>query len=144
MEKAEAAKRLGVPESEVAAVREVTAVGTVATTTDGREYVITDNGNLAFYGDAPKHTTFPVVERVDEAELFDDPPGPGVDTDGDGVPEGNVEQIMFWVGDGQDDAERRHRAIAAYNVEVDRGEAARKTLLAALEKVAGEFDRPAS
>lgn len=45
MDKREAAQRLDLPEEEIAAVRD-TIHGPVATTTDGREYVVTDAGNL--------------------------------------------------------------------------------------------------
>lgn len=46
MTRREAADRLGVTEAEIASVRD-TIHGPVATLTDGREYVITDAGNLA-------------------------------------------------------------------------------------------------
>lgn len=71
------------------------------------------------FADFLRATGAPVDEHTD---------GPAVDTDGDGVPEGNVEQVLTWVGDD------RERAVAAFNAEADRGDKARKTLLAELEK----------
>ena len=56
------------------------------------------------------------------------------------VPEGSAAQVMQWVGQGDGVAEQRRRAVAAYNAEGDRGEHARKTLLAALEKLVRELD----
>jgi len=60
----------------------------------------------------------------------DDPDGPTVDTDGDGVPEGSARQILEWVGDDHD---RAAQALAAE----ERREKPRTTLVAALEKVVG-------
>lgn len=122
---ADAAVRLGVPEAEVAAVRD-TIHGPVVTTTDGREYIVTDVGNLAFYGDAPKETAFPVFVP---APVVDDEPA--VDGDGDGVPDGSAKQVLAWV---RDDRDRAAQALAA---ERSKGDDARSTLVAALEKLVG-------
>jgi hypothetical protein len=54
--------------------------------------------------------------------------GPAVDTDGDGVPEGTAAQILEWVGDNPDRAER------ALAVESARDKP-RSVLTAALEKL---------
>ncbi|MCW2900235.1 MAG: hypothetical protein JWO67_2500 [Streptosporangiaceae bacterium] len=40
------------------------------------------------------------VEVVED----DDPDGPGVDLDGDGVPEGSAKQVLDWVGEDADKA----------------------------------------
>ncbi len=132
----EAAARLGVPAAEVAGVRDTT-LGPVVTTVDGREYVLTDAGELAFYGDAPQHTAFPVVQRVVEAP----PPSPdggdsatdgaGGDSGEDPVPEGSAKQILDWVSADRD------RAARALALERGRGDDARSTLVAALEKLVG-------
>lgn len=124
MDKLQAAARLGVPETEVAGVRD-TMHGWVATTTDGREYLITDAGSLAFYGSGPKETAFPVF--VPPAE----PDGPAVDVDGDGVPDGTAKQILEWAGPDVD------RAALALAAEREKGDDARTTLIAALEKLVG-------
>jgi hypothetical protein len=125
LDTAEAAKRLGVPESEVAAVRD-TDDGPVVTTTDGRAYVLLDDGRIAFYGDGPEGGTFPVFSPspvVDEE--------PAVDVDGDGVPDGTAKQVQDWVGTDRD------RAAMALAAERARGDDARTTLVAALEKLVG-------
>lgn len=121
---ADAAARLGVPESEVAAVRD-TMHGPVVTTTDGRAYIVTDNGNLAFYESGPQDTAFPVF--VPPAE----PEEPAVDLDGDGVPDGTAKQVTDWVGTDRD------RAAQALAAERGKGDDARSTLVAALEKLVG-------
>lgn len=86
--------------------------------------------------DVPAEDIATLLARGHIAELD----GPGVDADGDGVPEGSAAQVMQWVGQGDGVAEQRRRAVAAYNAEGDRGEHARKTLLAALEKLVRELD----
>jgi hypothetical protein len=127
---AEAAKRLGVPESEVAAVRD-TMHGPVVTTTDGRAYIVTDNGNLAFYESGPQDTAFPVFVPAAEPEE------PAVDVDGDGVPDGSARQVTDWVNRGEDADEVRDRAAMALAAERGKGDDARSTLVAALEKLVG-------
>lgn len=66
------------------------------------------------------------VEVLDE-----DPDGPGVDTDGDGVPEGSAKQVLEWVGDDKE------RAAMALDIEQAKGDNARSTLVASLTKLAG-------
>jgi hypothetical protein len=55
--------------------------------------------------------------------------GPAVDTDGDGVPEGTIPQVEEWVGDNHE------RAAQALEAEQAKGDAARSTLVASLEKL---------
>jgi len=55
---------------------------------------------------------------------------PAADTDTDGVPNGTVGQVQEWVG--EDGA----RARLALDAELAKGDAARTTLLAVLEKLA--------
>jgi hypothetical protein len=45
-------------------------------------------------GEFADHLLATTVDLVEEA----DPDGPGVDTDGDGVPEGSAKQVLEWVG----------------------------------------------
>lgn len=120
----DAARRLGVPAAEVVAVED-TMHGPVATTHDGWRYLITDAGRLAYFGNAPKNTSFPVFTPPPEPE------GPAVDLDGDGVPDGTVKQLLEWVGE---DLERAALALAA---ERDKGDDARQTLVVQLEKLVG-------
>lgn len=68
--------------------------------------------------------------RVLPGQPDDDPEGPGVDVDGDGVPEGNAAQILDWVGADT------NRAGAALQAEHGRDKP-RTTLIAALERLAG-------
>lgn len=124
MDKQEAARRLGAPEAEIAAVRD-TDHGTVATHIDGYEYLITD-GAVAFYLARPKGSDFPLF--VPPASV-DEPPA--VDVDGDGVPDGTAAQILAWVGDDRD---RAAQALAAERAKSDN---ARATLVARLEKLVG-------
>lgn len=77
------------------------------------------NGGLADY----LLETGGPVEKLETA-----PPGPAVDADGDGVPDGTVAQVTDWVGG---DKERAALALAA---EKAKGDKARATLVAALEK----------
>ena len=70
------------------------------------------------------------VEVVEPLEAVE-PDGPGVDLDGDGVPEGSAHQILDWVaGDPA-------RAQAALDAEHAKGDAARKVLTADLTKLIG-------
>lgn len=73
-----------------------------------------------------------IVDVVPEVEP-EDPDGPGVDIDGDGVPEGSATQILEWVGD--DPA----RAAAALEAEAHR-EKPRTTLAGNLGKIAGRAE----
>lgn len=85
-------------------------------------YVVGESG--------PELVDIPAGASVAQAVPDDDPDGPGVDTDGDGVPEGSARQILAWV-DGD-----RDRAAQALAAEQGR-EAPRSTLVAALEKLVG-------
>lgn len=55
--------------------------------------------------------------------------GPAVDLDGDGVPDGTANQVLEWVGSD------RERAAAALAAEHAKGDAARSSLVAKLEKL---------
>lgn len=66
---------------------------------------------------------------LEEAE----PDGPGVDLDGDGVPEGNAHQVVDWVN--EDGADRIARAQLALDAENAKGDTARKGLTADLQKI---------
>jgi hypothetical protein len=55
--------------------------------------------------------------------------GPPADTDGDGVPDGTITQVQEWVGEDRD------RAALALAAEQARGDKARGTLVAALDKL---------
>jgi hypothetical protein len=120
----DAARRLGAHPSEVVKVED-TEHGTVATTLDGWRYLIRDGQPLAFYGQGPTHTDFPVFVPPPEPEE------PAVDTDGDGVPDGTTKQILEWV------AEDPSRAALALAAERDKGDDARTTLVRDLEKLVG-------
>lgn len=65
-------------------------------------------------------------------ELETEPPGPAVDADGDGVPDGTIAQVQEWVGEDRD------RAALALAAEQAKGDKARATLVAVLEKLASE------
>lgn len=67
--------------------------------------------------------------EVIEADPEPEPEGPAVDTDGDGVPDGSIKQVLAWVGD---DAARAAAALAA---ETAKGDAARAGLLTALGRL---------
>jgi hypothetical protein len=71
------------------------------------------------------------VETVEE----DDPEGPGVDLDGDGVPEGSAAQVTDWVTEGDDETQHRQRAELALAAEEAKGDRARSTLIAALTRL---------
>jgi hypothetical protein len=60
-----------------------------------------------------------------------EPDGPAVDVDGDGVPDGTAKQILEWAGPDID------RAALALAAEREKGDDARTTLIAALEKLVG-------
>lgn len=75
-----------------------------------------------------------VLDTVPEVEP-EDPDGPGVDIDGDGVPEGSAKQVLAWVGDDP------VRAAAALEAETHR-EKPRTTLAADLGRVAGRAETP--
>lgn len=57
-----------------------------------------------------------------------EPDEPAVDLDGDGVPDGTANQVMQWVG------EDKERALQALLAEKGRGNEARSSLIARLEK----------
>lgn len=61
-----------------------------------------------------------------------DPDGPGVDLDGDGVPEGSAHQVIDWVN--EDGADRLTRAQAALDAE-NRKDEPRKGLTGDLGKI---------
>jgi hypothetical protein len=60
-----------------------------------------------------------------------------VDVDGDGVPDGSARQVTDWVNRGEDADEVRDRAAMALAAERGKGDDARSTLIAALEKLVG-------
>lgn len=76
-----------------------------------------------------------VLDVVPEVEP-EDPDGPGVDIDGDGVPEGSAKQVLAWVGDDP------VRAAAALEAEAHR-EKPRTTLAGDLGRITGRADTPA-
>lgn len=76
-----------------------------------------------------------VLDVVPEVEP-EDQDGPGVDIDGDGVPEGSAKQVLAWVGD--DPA----RAAAALEAETHR-EKPRTTLAGDLGRITGRVETPA-
>jgi hypothetical protein len=57
------------------------------------------------------------------------PAGPAVDVNVDGVPDGTIAQVQEWVGDDRD------RAALALTAEQAKGDGARSTLVAALDKL---------
>lgn len=85
-------------------------------------------------GELAQHLADNVPECVEvldaEPDVSDDPDGPGVDIDGDGVPEGSAKQVLAWVGD---DPERAALALEAEHAR----EKPRSVLTADLEKLAG-------
>jgi hypothetical protein len=127
LDRQSAARRLGVPEAEVVAIRDE-ADGPVITTLDGREYIALGDGydqKLAYFKVGPQNTAFPIHIPVEE-----DADEPAVDVDGDGVPDGTVKQILEWVGTD------RQRAAQALAVEREKEADARTTLIRDLEKLA--------
>lgn len=72
----------------------------------------------------------PVEVREAPEQVVDDPDGPGVDLDGDGIPEGSAPQVLTWVGD---DIERANRALEAEQVK----DKPRAGLITALTKLTG-------
>ena len=91
-------------------------------------------GELADYL-ATSGVAVEVLDVVPEVEP-EDPDGPGVDLDGDGVPEGSAKQVLAWVGD---DPARAAQALEAET----RREKPRTTLAADLGRVAGRAEAPA-
>lgn len=72
------------------------------------------------------------VEVLDE----DDPDGPGVDLDGDGVPEGSAPQVLDWVNAGGSEAAVKDRATLALTAEQAK-EKPRSGLITSLTKLLG-------
>jgi hypothetical protein len=64
-----------------------------------------------------------------EAILTDPPADPDPEPEPDEVPEGTVAEIQAWVGDDRD------RAMLALTAELAKGDDARTTLVAALDKL---------
>lgn len=91
-------------------------------------------GDLADYL-ASSGVSVEVLDVAPDVEP-DDPDGPGVDLDGDGVPEGSAKQILAWVND--DPA----RAAAALEAEALRDKP-RTTLAGDLGRIAGRAETPA-
>jgi hypothetical protein len=79
--------------------------------------------------EAPDEAVDKTLARALEAPAEEEPEGPAVDIDGDGVPDGTVGQVQEWVGDDPD------RAARAFAAEKAKGEQARTTLVAALDKL---------
>lgn len=123
MDRQSAAALLDVPPREVRAWDEDTV-----TTRDGAIYELPEGPVDHWVRTNPGKT--PVRYHAVTAEPAPDDE-PAEDLDGDGVPDGTAQQILEWVGV---DTERAKLALAA---EQARGVAARKSLLAALEKLAG-------
>jgi hypothetical protein len=128
MDRKEAAALLGCPVFEVRAVADG-----VITTRDGSQHEV-PAGQVAHWVRTNPTQTPPRYRAVlveDEPSEDDEDAGPAVDTDGDGVPEGTALQILEWVGTDKD------RAAKALDVEAAKGDSTRKSLVAALEKLAG-------
>jgi hypothetical protein len=83
--------------------------------------------------DVPREDIQTLLARGHIVDMDAEPEGPGVDTDGDGVPEGSIAQVLDWVREV--DEEVVGRATRAQTAELARGEAARKGLLAELAKL---------
>lgn len=85
--------------------------------------------------DIPRGAALPAdVPQEDVARLLalgqiEEPDGPGVDTNDDGVPEGSARQVMEWVGSDPE------RAAMALDIEQAKGDNARSTLVASLQKL---------
>jgi hypothetical protein len=79
--------------------------------------------------DVPAAEVTALLNRDDIIQVDDDPDGPGVDLDGDGVPEGSAKQVLDWVAGDKD------KATQALAAEQAKGDSARKGLLADLSKL---------
>jgi hypothetical protein len=86
----------------------------------------------------PKGTEIPdgefatYLRSAGGAPIEEIPDRPAVDTDGDGVPDGTIGQVVEWVGADLD------RAALALTAEKAKGDTARSTLVAALTRLLSE------
>jgi hypothetical protein len=106
---------------------------TVITAVEGGRASVDIPRGAILPGDVPAEQREALLRRGDVEEV--DPDGPGVDTDGDGVPEGSARQVLDWVQKGADDAEVHDRASMALELEQAKGDNARSTLMAHLSKL---------
>jgi len=97
--------------------------------------VPTNVGRGVAHVDIPRGATLPRdVPREDVDRLLalghiEEPDGSGVDENEDGVPEGSARQVMEWVGSDPE------RAAMALDAEQAKGDNARSTLIASLQKL---------